>query len=215
MTKKIRTIADVNKDQAAEMEAALGPIVEKEAPAEDKKRDRRPIEIRLADAADYEGLTATDFATNPKLCKKHRIAHRLLTGAIIHKAAEHHCDRMSEMQATTKPKTDPLTDNKEELIVNTKKATKKAPQPEQPEVLVRETVRELIFSQYAPTAVLRYMGSEGWDIADAIRVIGQLATVAEATAKIQVRAGAKGERGEPAPLSEKEQAVLNKMRKAK
>jgi hypothetical protein len=64
------------------------------------------------------------------------------------------------------------------------------------------------------TAVLRWMGKAGWSSKDALVVMGKLNVgLSPATVNIQVKAGAKGERGEPAPLTPAQQKQLTGMKK--
>jgi hypothetical protein len=64
------------------------------------------------------------------------------------------------------------------------------------------------------TAVLRWMGAHGWSKADALKVLSKLGCpAADSTVYIQVSAGAKGERGEPAGLTPEQAAQLEALRK--
>lgn len=68
---------------------------------------------------------------------------------------------------------------------------------------------------YPVTAVLRWMGKKGWTAAQAIHVCSALkVSPAPATVKIQVRAGAKGERGDPAAINAAQAQELNELRKS-
>lgn len=63
---------------------------------------------------------------------------------------------------------------------------------------------------FAATAIVRWMGKEGVDFAraKAILVANGLSDLSDSTIKIQLRAGAKGERGEPAALTAEQAAAL-------
>lgn len=66
----------------------------------------------------------------------------------------------------------------------------------------RSTVALSKVFDYSVTSVLRWMGREGWTFADAQTVLTTMnAMPADNTARIQLHAGKKGERGEPAPLT--------------
>lgn len=63
------------------------------------------------------------------------------------------------------------------------------------------------------TSVLRWMGKQGWTAKEAEKVCLKLnCAVAEATVKIQVVAGRKGKRGEPASLTEAQTQQLETLR---
>lgn len=64
-----------------------------------------------------------------------------------------------------------------------------------------------------PTAVMRWMGKEGWSSADAARVLKEMGVeVADGTVKTQVGAGLKGLRGPAATLTEEQAAILRAKR---
>lgn len=83
-----------------------------------------------------------------------------------------------------------------------------APEEEKPNRSSRssgEGKRAKLFG-YPVTAVIRWMGKEGdWDFKKASKALHEFGVeVADATIQAQLRAGAKGERGDPAPLREDE-----------
>lgn len=58
---------------------------------------------------------------------------------------------------------------------------------------------------FSVTAVLRWMGKQGYSSEEATKVLNHFRVdISPATVKIQVKAGSKGERGAPATLSPKE-----------
>jgi hypothetical protein len=70
---------------------------------------------------------------------------------------------------------------------------------------------------FSVTAVLRWMGRQGWKAKEALAVLTALDTehgclCNQGTVNIQVRAGAKGERGEPAPLTPTQAEQLEAVR---
>lgn len=71
--------------------------------------------------------------------------------------------------------------------------------------------RQTLFG-FAATAIIRWLGKKGIDLAYAKKVLERngLTDLSDSTIKIQLRAGAKGERGEPAPLTEEQAAQLLK-----
>lgn len=66
------------------------------------------------------------------------------------------------------------------------------------------------------TAVIRWMGKNNFNFASARKALDEAGVAcADATVKIQLRAGAKGERGDPAKLSKEDQAKLVKAKAGK
>ena len=63
---------------------------------------------------------------------------------------------------------------------------------------------------HSVTAVLRWMGKEGWSFDDAAVAVETLAEkrFSDTTIRIQLRAGKAGERGAPAPIDSKQRAKL-------
>ena len=99
----------------------------------------------------------------------------------------------------------------EEEDMKERAKTKKTPKPAKEE----KKGRVGVFG-YAATAVIRWMGQNKWSAEDAAKVLKSLGvSVAEATIKIQLRAGLTGERGDPAPISKSEEKKLKQARVAK
>lgn len=68
--------------------------------------------------------------------------------------------------------------------------------------------RNKVFNHH-PTAVLRWMGTDHWDFEEARTAMKNMGIeVSDTTIRIQLRAGKKGERGEPAKLTEQEMKML-------
>lgn len=62
------------------------------------------------------------------------------------------------------------------------------------------------------TAVLRWMGKQGWTFDHAARAVSSFgADIAGGTIKIQLKAGRKGERGEPAAITPDQEKELKKV----
>lgn len=67
-----------------------------------------------------------------------------------------------------------------------------------------------LFFGYPTTAVIRWMGKEGWSMEKAKRTLRRFKQdVAEATIRAQLTAGRQGTRGDPAKLSEKQIQEIN------
>jgi len=88
-----------------------------------------------------------------------------------------------------------------------KSSTKKAAKSE-------STPRVTLFEQ-SVTAVLRFMGLNDWVFDDARLALNTLGAseISDTTIRIQLRAGKKGERGEPAKLTKSQIASLKKAAK--
>ena len=72
----------------------------------------------------------------------------------------------------------------------------------------KENARVSIFGHPA-TAVVRWMGKHGWTFDKARKALDKLgAKIADTTIRIQLKAGANGERGEPANISKAEAKQL-------
>ncbi len=73
----------------------------------------------------------------------------------------------------------------------------------------RQITRAQIFG-YPVTAVLRWMGVEGWSFADARAAINAFGAggISDTTIRIQLPAGRKGDRGAPAPITKQQAAEL-------
>ena len=200
------------------------------------KKKTLPIEERLADAADVEGITVEDLATDAKLLRRYRIDQKRLTGALIHRARDLNTQRMQEllarvnaMNAANNPQpTEVLTttQGEEEMTTITKtnktNKTRKNTETKGEKTPVTKKVkkeakaeRSLVFDKYAGTAVVRWMGAKGWDFDIAKRVCAKMMpNIAEATIRIQLNAGKNGLRGEPAGLNRDEQKTLNGLKKS-
>jgi hypothetical protein len=64
---------------------------------------------------------------------------------------------------------------------------------------------------YSVTAVLRWMGKNGWDVEDAFAAVTDISGeygLSMSTVKIQLLAGKKGQRGEPAPITPSQAKTL-------
>lgn len=99
----------------------------------------------------------------------------------------------------------------EEEDMKERAKTKKTPKPAKAE----KKERVGVFG-YAATAVIRWMGKNKWSTEDAAKALKSFGvSVAEATIKIQLKAGQTGERGDPAPISKSEEKKLKQARVAK
>lgn len=85
-----------------------------------------------------------------------------------------------------------------------------------PEVVVKKTSRGVRGKLYGHTftSVLRWMGKSGMDFASAKKVFDHhKVDINDTTIKIQLSAGQKGQRGEPAPLTKDEEKSIKALAK--
>jgi len=180
---------------------------------------KKPVWKRLADAADKEGLTAQDLATDSKLLKRHRISQRSLTGPLIHRAIEYHHERMDALQQRAAKLNGVQSEFEAEVVSASSTLTSEKVEEKEMAATIKPAKRKkLVFDKYSATAVIRWMGSKKWNVEEARIVIDQLTKgIKDSTLKIQLRDGAKGKdgtHGDPAPLTAKEAKECNAKRKA-
>ena len=183
--------------------------------------NKRPVWQRLADAADKEGLTAQDLATNSKLLKRHRISQRSLTGPLIHRAIEYHQEQMESLRARANALNErgrPSFESEGEVVSPSQPSFQNKVETKMAATLKPAKRKKLVFDKYSATSIIRWMGSKNWSVEEARAVIDQLTKgIKDSTLKIQLRDGAKGEdgtHGAPAELTAAERKQVNAKRKA-
>lgn len=186
-----------------------------------KKKTRADLPMILADAADYEGITVEDLATNPTLLKKHKINPKGLTGGLIYEAHEIHRKLMDGLLARIdagnrraeeqrRARFDSTfsqpTEGERTMATKTNKTNGKgtkatetttAPVKEKKETAKKEQKpsrrKALVFDKYSATSVVRWMGSKKWTVEQARAVIDKVTKgVKDSTLKLQLRDGTKG-----------------------
>jgi len=96
--------------------------------------------------------------------------------------------------------------SKEERKAAKEEAKEEKKEAKKAEAVAKETgpkKRWLVFDKYPVTSVLRWMGKNGFSFEQARKALSsvQCDEVNDTTLRIQLAAGAKGQRGEPAPLT--------------
>lgn len=109
-----------------------------------------------------------------------------------------------------------LDEAQELLMLKAKTAPEKTSPTKAPAKSTQQTTnaapkagRSQLFG-YSATAVMRWMGANGWSFDKAMAAFAGMGVddLSETTFKIQLRAGVKGERGDPAPVTDKQAAEL-------
>lgn len=187
------------------------------------KKIAETTEEKLARLADQEAITPQHAALDAKLLKKNGIDPTTLTGAMIHRAAEIQREKINKTMARAKAFNEAHAPKLPADIIPApsriaqdepaKEKGTKTPKEKKPAVKHEVPVRTKIFG-LAATAILRWMGKTGgWTPEQGLKALTNLgADLALATCKIQIKAGAKGERGEPATLTKKQIAELKAAR---
>ncbi len=186
--------------------------------AKKRARKKSPIEQRLADAADYEGLMVDDLATDPRLLKKHKI--KGIDERVIQHARAYHRDRMNEIVRIADDRNAEIEKAaRQEMGLNDDSETETKEEPQGQETMAatitsRTGTRQLVWDKYAATAMIRWMGVKKWGFDQARYAMNKIGSeVADATIRIQLRRGKAGQ-AEPAKLNRAEQKKLNAMKKA-
>lgn len=188
------------------------------APKKSTKKSKAPamtLGEKIAAAADREGMSEAavvsfpDFvlayglegATDADILQAegiNRSRSRAITkglaerNAAVLKKREVAPEEPEESEAAPKPK------KKSKAVSSDPTAPEKAPKAK-PAAPVKSKV---LWEGFAPTAVIRWMGKEGWSLEHSMAAIAGVGIhLADATFKIQWKAGQKGERGEPAAIT--------------
>ena len=166
--------------------------------------DRTAVAQQLADIADREGIAPCHVLRFPKLMTELNVAvnqddvelaNRLLRTAIedtIRKVCRH-TTSFDDVQHTVERERD-------------------VPKQSRKTTTGKERVKIL---GYSATAVLRWMGANDWSFEDAGIVMNTLGaySISDATIRIQLNAGKKGERGPAAPVTKQQAKILHESTK--
>jgi len=211
---------------------------EKKTPAKRTKKEEISLEERIAALADSEAMSCQHVALDARLLKKAGIDPKEITGALIHRAhliqrekinaSFARAEALNRKNAPKLPEEiiPPPSQNAPERAQNeqgekkgkesssSQKARQTKPQRSESGKEEKGGETRVKIFDYAPTAILRWMGKTGgWEPEEALKVLTKMgASLSIATCKIQIKAGSRGERGEPAGLSKKQMAELKSHR---
>lgn len=143
--------------------------------------------VRLARLADKQGMTPTDCAKYPDLLDTIDLEPEDVTQHVLHHANEIHQQYSLFVRSINK---------------------KHEPKTKAPELVsgpVEEGAKRFKILGHPATAVIRWLGKEGYSFPETMKLLGKLGVdLAESTVKIQLKAGKNGERGEPASISKRQ-----------
>lgn len=163
------------------------------------------VAAMLADLADREGVTPAYTAGNAELLASVGLAPETVTPGVVasanrlfRKALDITLARAKPAQVQQTSKEQP--DSSGQTVIEPKET--------------RKVCRAMLFG-HSITAVIRRLGKEGWEYDDVYFLCGQTEVgakeLAPTTIRIQLAAGKKGERGEPAPLTSEQLAWCRKV----
>ena len=144
---------------------------------------------RLALAADRHSLWAKDAARFEDVRAEFDLAAEECTEDVIEEAERINRAKLRELQLRLQGAVEAATE------------AKKTYQPAT--ITRRKTGKRATIFGYPATAVIRWMGKEGWDFEEAAIAIQSLTgkKVADATVRAALGHGRRGQRGEPAKLT--------------
>lgn len=154
--------------------------------------------VRIADLADEYGITPAD------VCSRKDLLGDEVTDLVRHKAFAFWRDRID---GTISQLNDRF--NGTALAEEVKEKTTKRTKEKKDGTTSRKICRCDIFG-HPVTAVLRWMGREGWEFEDALTAVVTMgaSTISDVTIRLQLAAGRKGERGEPADITSAQAKIL-------
>jgi hypothetical protein len=175
-----------------------------------KEYSRRRIIAMLAELADAQSMRAIDVIRFPDLLKTVDLSPQQVTTALAHAADgvnRRAVAALIEKYGANRPVTaaDLPADLIEQLALNKKRKR------EQRDGIPKDAPpsRKLLFG-HAVTAVIRWMGVDGWNFKEAREALDSLGfeVISGVTINIQLKAGIKGERGAPAELNSHDARAL-------
>ena len=157
---------------------------------------------RLARCADACGLHVEHAAVNEKRLAEFGLTIADMTGEVIRDAKA--IDRAYE--TSLKQRIEKLAP-KPAAAAKPAEAKQDKPAKNSPDKKDNGPRKQVQIFGHSATAVLRWMGKNNWNAEDAGVAMTTMGAkyISDTTIRIQLRAGAKGERGEPAPIT-REQA---------
>lgn len=181
------------------------------------KTDKLPLRAaRLIEAAENAGVTPTAAATMPELLARFKLTPERVSPGVVGYAEVALATYDRDLRYRVKQYNDKIDPPKPQPAKAEERSTT-APDEDNGDELVpvarkrkedKGKARSNVFG-FPVTAVLRWMGLDGFDAQEARACFNALGVeVADATIQIQLRAGKRGERGAPAQLTEEQQDHL-------
>ncbi len=168
-----------------------------------RKKDPAIVVQDIADMVDRRGVLATDLYRSHLLGFTFVRSYFRDIGLDIDKIEETYCFRADRQNVRTM----------NEILERVKEHNKRIgadclpEEREFPDLTPKKSVKKL-FGQNV-TAVIRWMGTDAWDLDEVKKAFQTLdIQVADSTIDTQLRAGKKGQRGDPAKLSETQMETL-------
>jgi len=158
----------------------------------------RPVNeaaVRLAHVADQNGMWVHDVVRFEDLLQEADLDGKCVTRELVEEAHQLMMDGLGRLQRIIRKWNGDVNaqDNKD---VNVVVLPRKKP------VRAKGNVKPKIFG-FSVTAVLRWMGANGWDFDDAAIAVETITVtkLSDVTIRLQLKAGRDGKRGAPADIS--------------
>lgn len=171
--------------------------------------------VRLVDQiADHHGITHASVGRFPDLLEPYGLQAEQITPAVTSAALNYHRREMERLRARVKAINERrgfgVGETQPKALKGAKARPTQATGSQNPAPPKPAKNSNGLFG-YPVTAVLRWMGANGWSVTDAATALANLnIEVALATIRCQVAAGKKGQRGEPAAISPAQAQELNR-----
>lgn len=182
-----------------------------------------PVTDRLAIASDREGMEPEGVRKFPDVLKTYSLEGIDITDLMCREARRANAEQFAKLLAKV-----PKPHNRVEEFVESTSGKKSTPEPkgdsersEESSVKKKEKERQeappkITLFGYPPTSIVRWLGANGYPLSAAESVVDYYGLpISKSTISTQWRAGTKGERGEPAPLTKEQVAELVKTCKIK
>lgn len=214
------TVISVEPSSLPTIEAAVAPpVVEEQIKTVPISTDFLALghAAALAELASAKGMTVKDVLTLPQVLSDAGLPTNLLQ-SVISRANRFYRDAIDGMMfRCNRPLSQPAPELTASEVIKVTKPQAKVQAQASDQAVIEEfnavrtpkTNRNTLFG-FAATAIIRWLGKQGasFDTAKQVLEGNGLAGLSDSTIKIQLRAGVKGDRGEPANLTEEQAKQL-------
>lgn len=165
------------------------------------------VAVKLAHAADQEGLWAKDAARFEDVLVEYNIDPSNITDAIIREAHGLMMDGLARLQRMIR-KMNLEREGIKDVIIDVDNAEAKIDGRKKPQR--KSGQKRVKLFGFSVTAVLRWMGANDWTFDDAAIAVETLTMtkVSDVTIRLQLKAGREGKRGAPANISKSQAKQL-------